>query len=149
MATENKTRKTTASVSAFLSTVKDPQRRKDCLAVAKLMRQATGKPGKLWGTSIVGFGDVVIHGKSREVPWFLVGFSPRKSALTLYLGISQDGMQQAHLDALGPHKRGLGCLYLQSLADVDVAVLEKMIRHTVKQVKAAGAKDVVGRAVGR
>jgi hypothetical protein len=149
MATENKTQKTTASVTDFLSTVKDPERRKDCLTVSKLMKKATGKPGKMWGTSIVGFGDVVIQGKSREVPWFLVGFSPRKSALTLYMGISQDGMQKEHLAKLGPHKRGMGCLYLQSLEDVDMKVLEKMIATTVKQVKAADAKDVVGRSVKR
>lgn len=147
MATPNKTQKTTASVTAFLATVKDPQRKKDCLTVSKLMKQATGKPAKLWGSSIVGFGDVVVQGKSLAVPWFLVGFSPRKAALTLYLGVAHDGMLQAHLDALGPHQRGMGCLYLRSLAEVDLKVLEKMIRHTVKQAKAADARDVVGRAV--
>lgn len=146
MATENKTQKTTGSVTDFLATVKDPERRKDCLAVSKLMKKATGKPGKMWGSSIVGFGDVRIKGKSREVDWFLVGFSPRKAALTLYLGLSQDAMQKAHLDKLGPHKRGMGCLYLQSLADVDLKVLEKMIAVTVKQSKAA---DVLGRSVER
>jgi hypothetical protein len=146
MATENKTQKTTASVTDFLETVKDPERRKDCLTVSKLMKKATGKPAKMWGTSIVGFGDVRIKGKSREVDWFLVGFSPRKAALTLYLGLSHEGMKQEHLDKLGPHKRGMGCLYLQSLEDVDLKVLEKMIAVTVKQSKAA---DVLGRAVER
>jgi hypothetical protein len=142
MATENKTQKTKESVASFLETVKDPERRKDCLTVAKMMKKATGKAGAMWGTSIVGFGDVVIGGKSRQVPWFLVGFSPRKTALTLYMGISQDAMNEKDLAKLGPHKRGMGCLYLQSLEDVDVKVLEKMIANTVKQVKAADAKDV-------
>ena len=146
---ENKTQKTKESVASFLETVKDPERRKDCLTVSKMMKKATGKAGAMWGTSIVGFGDVVIQGKSREVPWFLVGFSPRKTALTLYMGISQDGMNEKDLAKLGPHKRGMGCLYLQSLEDVDMKVLEKMIANTVKQVKAADAKDVVGRSLKR
>lgn len=139
MATENKTQKTTASVASFLATVKDPERRKDCLSVSRLMRKATGKPGKMWGTSIVGFGDVRIKGKSREVDWFLVGFSPRKGDLTLYLGFNLDSMQP-QLEKLGRHKRGLGCLYLRSLADVDLKVLEKMIALTVRNVKAVAAK---------
>lgn len=141
MATENKTQKTTASVATFLAEVKDPERRKDCLTVSKMMKKASGKPGKMWGTSIVGFGDVRIKGASREVDWFLVGFSPRKTALTLYLGLSQDSMAPKHLEKLGPHKRGMGCLYLQSLADVDLKVLEKMISLTVKNVKAVAMKD--------
>ena len=120
--------------------MKDPERRKDCLTVARLMKKAAGKPGKLWGKSIVGFGDVRIKGKSREVDWFLCGFSPRKGDLTLYMGFNLDTMQP-QLEKLGRHKRGLGCLYLRSLADVDVKVLEKMIALAVKQSKAAAAKS--------
>ena len=140
MATENKTQKTTASVPGFLAAVKDPERRKDCLTISALMKKATGKPGKLWGTGIVGFGDVRIKGASREVDWFLVGFSPRKTNLTLYLGINLDSMQP-QLEKLGRHKRGMGCLYLRSLADVDLKVVEKMIALTVKQMKAAATKS--------
>lgn len=139
MTAENKTQKTTASVATFLAGVKDPERRKDCLTVSRLMKKAAGKPGKLWGTSIVGFGDVRIKGKSREVDWFLVGFSPRKGDLTLYLGFNLDSMQP-QLEKLGRHKRGMGCLYLRSLADVDLKVLEKMITLTVKNMKAVSAK---------
>lgn len=138
MVTQIKTRKTTASVASFLAAVKDPQRREDCLAVARLMKKAVGKPGKLWGTSTVGFGDVRVKGKSREVDWFLVGFSPRKADLTLYLGFNLDSLQP-QLDVLGRHKRGMGCLYLRSLADVDLKVLGKMIALTVKQMKAVAA----------
>lgn len=139
MATENKTQKTNASVAEFLASVKDDARRKDCQTVAKLMKKAAGKPGKMWGTSIVGFGDVRIKGASREVDWFLVGFSPRKAALTLYLGFSLTKLEP-QLKQLGKHKRGGGCLYLNSLEDVDLKVLEKMIAITVKNVKAAGVK---------
>ncbi|MBL8915932.1 MAG: DUF1801 domain-containing protein [Archangium sp.] len=139
MAKENKTQKTTASVADFLASVTPEARRKDCATVSKLMKKAAGKPGKMWGTSIVGFGDVRIKGASREVDWFLVGFSPRKAALTLYLGFSLTQLEP-QLKKLGKHKRGGGCLYLNSLDDVDLKVLEKMINQTVKNVKAAGMK---------
>ncbi len=123
---ENKTQKTAASVADFLAKVQDPERRADCKTLAKLMKAATGKPGKLWGTSIVGFGDVIVKGKSREVAWFQVGFSPRKGDLSVYL-MELDPLA-AELAKLGKHTRGRGCLYLKRLADVDVKVLEKMIR---------------------
>ena len=80
-----------------------------------------------------------IKGASREVDCFLVGFSPRKTNLTLYLGINLDSMQP-QLEKLGRHTRGMGCLYLRSLADVDLKVVEKMIALTVKQMKAAATK---------
>jgi hypothetical protein len=130
---ELKTRKSQASVAAFLARVKDAQRRKDCQAVSKLMQAATGEPPKMWGASIVGFGQVRYVGRSREVDWFKVGFSPRKSDLTLYLALNLDSLQ-SELERLGRHKRGKGCLYLRSLADVDLKVLQRMI------VKAAKAK---------
>lgn len=130
---ELKTRRNEASVAAFLAGVKDAQRRKDCQAISKLMRAATGAPPKMWGGSIVGFGQVRVVGKSREVDWFKVGFSPRKGDLTLYLGLNLDPLQ-AELTKLGRHKRGKGCLYLRSLDDVDLKVLQRMI------VKAAKAK---------
>jgi hypothetical protein len=90
---ELKTRKSQASVAAFLARVKDAQRRKDCQAVSKLMQAATGEPPKMWGASIVGFGQVRYVGRSREVDWFKVGFSPRKSDLTLYLALNLDSLQ--------------------------------------------------------
>ena len=139
MAKENKTQKTTASVATFLASVKDPERRQDCLKISGLMKKATGKPAKMWGKSIVGFGDILIKSSGREVKWFLVGFSPRKTDLSLYMGFNLDTMQP-QLDALGKYKRGMGCLYLRSLEDVDVKVLTKMISLSVKQMKAASAK---------
>ncbi len=128
---EVKTQKNSASVSAFLSGVKDPRRLKDCKAIAALMAGATGKPARMWGSSLVGFGDLIVRGKSREVAWFEVGFSPRKAELSLYLTMNLDQLA-ADLKKLGPHSRGKGCLYLKSLADVDLKVLEGMIRKSVK-----------------
>jgi len=126
-----KTKQNEASVAGFLAGVKDGQRRKDCQAISKLMKAATGEPPKMWGASIVGFGQVRIVGKSREVDWFKVGFSPRKGDLTLYLGLNLDPLQ-AELEKLGRHKRGKGCLYLRALDDVDLKVLQRMIAKVAK-----------------
>lgn len=131
---ELRTKKNIASVAEFLAAVKEEPRRRDCKAVAKMMADATGKRAKMWGSSIVGFGDIRVKGASREVDWFLVGFSPRKSDLTLYLGLNLDPMK-AELKKLGRHKRGKGCLYLKSLEEVDLKVLKKMISSTVKRAK--------------
>lgn len=109
MATENKTQKTKASVAAFLAAVEDPRRRKDCQTVAKLMKKATGKSGAMWGTSIVGFGDVRIRGASREVDWFLVGFSPRKAGLTLYLGFNSPPSRRSSRSSAGTSAAAAAC----------------------------------------
>jgi hypothetical protein len=130
---ELKTKKNRASVAGFLAGVKDEQRRKDCQAISKLMKAATGEPPKMWGASMVGFGQVRIVGKSREVDWFKVGFSPRKGDLTLYLGLNLDPLQP-ELEKLGRHKRGKGCLYLRALADVDLEVLRRMIAKVAKGI---------------
>ncbi len=83
---ENKTQKTKASVTDFINGIADETRRKDCRTVLKLMKDATGAPARMWGPSIVGFGDWRYKSDSgREGDWFLVGFSPRKDSLTLYL----------------------------------------------------------------
>ena len=83
---ENKTQKTKASVTDFINGIADESRRKDCRTVLKLMKDATGAPARMWGPSIVGFGDLRYkYDSGREGDWFLVGFSPRKDSLTLYL----------------------------------------------------------------
>lgn len=118
-----KTRKTTASVAGFLATVKDEQRRADCQELVAMMEAATGAKAKLWGTSIVGFGEQrLVYESGRELDWMKLGFSPRKQALTLYLHLDP-----ALLKKLGTFTTGKGCLYLKALADVDRAVLRKLI----------------------
>ena len=129
---EMKTRKTGASVEAFLGALEAP-RREDCRALVRLMREATGAPPKMWGPSIVGFGAHHYKYESgREGEWFLAGFSPRKAALTLYLtsGLRHDA---ALLRKLGKHKTGGGCLYIKKLADVDLEVLAQLIQGAVRQ----------------
>ena len=132
---ENKTQPTKASVGDFIRAVKDPARRRDCRTVMKLMRQATGAPPRMWGPSIVGYGNYHYRYESgREGDTPQVGFSPRQRELVLYL---MGGLQlhAARLKRLGKHRTGKGCLYLRSLAEVDQAVLEEMIRASVRHVR--------------
>jgi len=129
---ELKTKKTVASVSAFLDQIADADRRKDCKAIAALMKKATGAAPKMWGSSIVGFGDRHLKYESgRELDWFVVGFSPRAANLTLYL---QGGVNQspALLKKLGKYSTGKGCLYIKRLADVDMSVLQKILEESVR-----------------
>lgn len=127
---ELKTQRTRASVTAFLAAIDDPDRRKDARALAALFRKATGKSPAMWGPAIVGYGEMTYQGSSgRSNPWFPVGFSPRKAALVIYL---MGGLKQhaALLRQLGAHKVGGGCLYIRRLADVDTAVLTRLIART-------------------
>lgn len=140
---ELKTQKTEASVEDFLNSITEEQRRADCFAVLELMKKATKAEPKMWGSSIVGFGDYRYkYDSGREGDWFLVGFSPRKKDLTLYLmgGLEQ---QQELLSQLGKYKTGKSCLYLNQLTDIDLKVLKKMIQQSVTSVKTwvAAAKN--------
>jgi hypothetical protein len=132
---KNKTRKTEASVEKFLSGL-DGERQADCRKLAAILQRVTKAEPKMWGPNIVGFGDHRLRYESgRELDWFLVGFSPRKAALTLY------GMGVAKLDAatakrLGRHETGGGCLYIRRLGDVDAKVLEEIARSSVARVRA-------------
>ena len=131
---EIKTKETDASVDDFISKVPDEQKRKDSQTILKLMKKATGDQPKLWGSSIIGFGNVRYKSPAtgREVDWFKIGFSPRKANLTLYLTMNvQDHASQ--LKKLGKHKTGKGCLYINKLDDVDMKVLEGMINKSAKK----------------
>ena len=124
---EIKTRPTSLSVTGFIDSIPDEQKRKDCHVILNLMEKATGEKPKMWGSSMIGFGDVRYKSPAtgREVDWFKIGFSPRKANLSLHLIDLQ-----RHADALkklGKHKTGTGCLYINKLEDVDIKVLEKMI----------------------
>lgn len=126
---EPKTRPTDASVDDFLAAVPSPQRRDDAVAVAALLAEVTGEQPVLWGTSIVGFGTTELSGSGgRTTQWPVVGFSPRKAELVLYL---DQALPDELFAALGPHRRGVGCLYLKKLADVDAAVLRALVERSV------------------
>jgi hypothetical protein len=137
---ELKTKVRTASASAYLAALPDPRLRKDAKTVAAMMRRLTGRPGKRWGPSIIGFGEVRLrYASGRELDWFLVGFAPRRPAMVLYLGLG-DALSAAALKKLGPHQRGpgqnSGCLYLKTLEGVDLAVLEGLARTAIERVRA-------------
>ena len=125
---EIKTKPTAVSASDFIHAIEDEQKRKDCFTLIEMMRKATGEEPVMWGGSIIGFGNMRYESPKtgRQVDWFLVGFSPRKANLTLYIGAGNE----AHTDALkilGKHKVGGGCLYINKLDDVDLNVLQGMI----------------------
>jgi hypothetical protein len=136
---EVKTKVNDASVTDFLNSVADEQKRNDSFEVLKLMKQVTREEPKMWGTSIVGFGSYHYKGKSgREGDWMLTGFSPRKQALTLYLM----GGFETHadlLEKLGKFTTGAGCLYIKRLEDVDRQVLKELVQASVKRMKQLSA----------
>jgi hypothetical protein len=132
---ENKTKENKASVAAFLSTVYDKRKRSDCKKVAAMMRKATGSRARMWGTAIVGFGNYHYkYASGCEDDWALVGFSPRKQNLVVYI---MPGFKDfsALMKKLGKYKTGKSCLYIKKLEDVDEGILEKLIDHSVKVMR--------------
>jgi uncharacterized protein DUF1801 len=135
---ELKTKRTGASVGAFLKGISDPGRRRDCVTVKRMMEKATRSKAAMWGSSIVGFGSYRYQYPSGQAgEWFLTGFSPRKQNLTLYCLMGYQ--KKALLRELGKFKTGGGCLYIKQLADVDTKVLDKVIRAAVKAMKSRSA----------
>ena len=138
---ENKTKPTTVSVPAFLDGCTDETRRTDAKALAKLMQKVTGKKPAMWGPSIVGFDSYhYIYESGREGDMPIVGFSPRKAANVLYGMIGFAGAE-ALLAKLGKHTTGKGCLYIKKLADVDMKVLETLVKKAVAATRARRAKQ--------
>ncbi len=130
-----KTRPTDASVEAFIDAVDHPRRREDAHILLDLMRRVTGEKPVMWGPAIVGFGRYSYrYASGKEYDWPIVGFSPRKQNLSIYilLGFGECGDQ---LSRLGKHKTGKSCLYINKLADVDMDVLETLVRTTVAEMK--------------
>ena len=137
---EPKTKPTKMSVSAFLNAIDDPQKRKDAKAIAKMMREITGKAAKMWGPSIIGYGTYRYkYASGREGDWFLTGFSPRKQALTLYIMSGFYG-EEPLLKKLGKYKTGKACLYVKKLEDIDLGVLRKLIEKSVGKKAQMGAQ---------
>ena len=132
---ELKTKETRASVSAFLAAIEDPEQRADARRIARLMREATGCRARLWGTSIVGFDRYHFrYASGREGDWPIVGFSPRKRELSVYL-MSGFGGQAKRLARLGRHRKGKSCLYIRRLSDVDPDVLRELVVASVAAMR--------------
>ena len=133
---ELKTKKTTASPAAFIATVKDERKRADAKVLLKLFKEATGEQAKMWGGSIVGYGQY--HYKSerstQEGDWPLSAFSPRKQALVVY-GMNMLNANPALGKNLGKYKMSGGCLHIKKLADVDAKVLSGLIKKSYLDAK--------------
>jgi len=131
---EIKTKPTNDNVVAFINKISDEQKRKDCFVLIDMMKAASGEEPVLWSNSIVGFGNKRYKSPNtgREVDWLLIGFAPRKANLSLYVsvGIQEHG---AALKKLGKHKTGVGCLYINKLEDVDLNVLQGIIKTSLSK----------------
>ena len=127
------THPTDASVEAFLAQVPDDRRREDARRLCALMREITGEPPAMWGSSIVGFGSYHYRYTSgHEGDSALASFSPRRHNLAIYLVGEFADRHQAALARLGPHKTGKGCLYIRRLADVDPDALRELIDRSAR-----------------
>jgi len=133
---ENKTKPTAKSVPEFLEQIEDPGRNADCLALTRMMERLTRSVPRMWGDSIVGFGTYQYkYASGREGEWFLAGFSPRKQNLTIYVM----GYLEFYTDILTNLEKfnhGKGCLYIRNLKDIDMKVLEELIKTSLIRLKA-------------
>lgn len=132
---ELKTKPNSKSVTEYIKSVEDYKKRKDCIEVMAMMKAITGKRPKMWGDSIVGYGQYHYKYKSgREGDWFITGFAPRKQNLTLYImpGFSK---YQSIMKKLGKYKLGVSCLYVKSLNDIDRKLLHQLIEKSVEDMR--------------
>ena len=133
---ENKTKATTASVSAFVSRISDPMQQKDAKTLVQWMEQLSGEKARLWGTSIIGVGSYHYKYESgREGDMPILSFSPRKSATVLY-GLMASSDAPALLTKLGKHTTGKGCLYIKMLTDVDEKILKDLMAKSLAAKRA-------------
>ena len=131
---ENKTKPGPGSVEQFLDRIEDPGKQADSRSVARLMEEITGSGPVMWGDSMVGFGNYHYkYASGREGDWFLVGFSPRKQYLTLYITGYLE-FYSGILENLGKHKHGKGCLYIRRLKDIDEEVLKTLIKTSIERL---------------
>lgn len=132
---ENKTKPTKGSVTSFINSIEDKQKRLDARKLAAMMRKATGSRAKMWGANIVGFGEYHYqYDSGREGDFMITGFSPRKQALTVYI-IPGFKRFESIMNKLGKYKTGKSCLYIKRLADVDEKALRRLIDGSVKYMR--------------
>ena len=125
---EIKTKQTSESVDNFILSIKEERKRKDSFVLLEMMKKVSGEEAKMWGSSIIGFGNKRYKSPTsgREVDWFLIGFSPRKAYLSLYLMINHKE-NEADIKKLGKHKTNGGCININNLEDIDVSILKKLM----------------------
>ena len=128
---ELKTKKNKSNVIDFINSIDHEGKRKDALEIMKMMTDVTGEQPKMWGTSIIGYGDLHYkYASGREGDWFKCGFSTRKAKISMYLMQCDISRAQDLLDQLGKHKTGKGCLYINKLADIDIEILKVIIKES-------------------
>jgi hypothetical protein len=133
---ENKTKASAASVEQHIAAIDNEAIRSDCAALVKLMRKWTGEQPRMWGPSIVGFGSYHYKYESgREGDSCATGFAARKNEIAVYL-VAEGKGQGELLARLGKHKMGKACLYVRRLADIDLAVLEKLVKGSLVALRA-------------
>ena len=131
---ELKTKRNKGNVEAFINGVHDEKKRQDSFKILELMKKVTGNEPEMWGDSIVGFGNYHYKYESgREGDWFVTGFSPRKQSLTLYIMSGFDEYNQL-LSKLGKHTTGKACLYIKKIDDVNIDVLEELVKKSVEHM---------------
>ncbi|GAA5522726.1 DUF1801 domain-containing protein [Aliifodinibius salicampi] len=131
-----KTQPTENDVKEFLNAIDDRQKRKDSFKILGIMKSITGEEPKMWGSSIIGFGQYHYQYESgREGDWFLTGFSPRKKNLSLYIMAGFDNYDDL-MSRLGKYKTGKSCLYIKRLEQVDLDILKKLIKESVDYMRA-------------
>ena len=131
---ENKTKPTTVSVASFLARVSNEQQRKDAKELVKLFKELTGKSAKMWGPTIVGFGSYhYVYESGREGDAPLIGFSPRKPEIVLYIPRYPD--DEALRARLGRHKASAGCMYVKKLENIDLDVLKKLAKKGIETLR--------------
>jgi hypothetical protein len=132
---ENKTKPNEASVNEFLNQIENPTQKEDTLKIIDIMKEVTGEEPKLWGDSIIGFGEYRYKYESgREGDWFLTGVSPRKRNTSLYLSYGYENHTDL-MQKLGKYKTGKACLYIKKLEDVDESTLRELISRSAEEVK--------------
>jgi hypothetical protein len=133
---KNKTTETNESIADFIDAfVEEETKRNDAFELTRIMQEVTHFEPKMWGPSIIGFGSYhykYASGHEGDAP--LVGFSPRKAAISLYIYTSPDDRDEL-LSKLGKHKASKGCIYIKKLADIDVGVLKNMISLSLEHLK--------------
>jgi hypothetical protein len=133
---EIKTKVNDASVKDFINSVADDVKQEDSLKLLEIFEEITGEKPKMWGTSIIGFGQYHYKSEksSQEGDWMLTGFSPRKTSLTLYIISGFEGTEEL-LAKLGKHKTSVGCLYINKLSDIDEEILKEIIKKSYVHMK--------------
>ncbi|HZH96985.1 MAG TPA: DUF1801 domain-containing protein, partial [Flavisolibacter sp.] len=120
-------------VADFINSITDEQKKKDSFVLLEMMKKASGEEPRMWGSSIIGFGQVKLKSPNtgKEVDWLRIGFSPRKASLSLYISGDINHQHAEALQKLGKHKTGVGCLYINRLEDVDMKILKGMIEASL------------------